>query len=69
MVIDQCGAVERPCTLEDLSAADEVFLASTVREVQPVAAIDDVSFPSVGPVTERLTGEITERIRSHLDEG
>ncbi len=69
VVIDQCGAVERPCTLEDLSAADEVFLASTVREVQPVAAIDDVSFPSVGPVTERLTGEITERIRSHLDEG
>ncbi len=42
------------------------FLASTVREVQPVAAIDDRSFSSVGPVTERLAGEIAARIRSML---
>jgi branched-chain amino acid aminotransferase len=67
VVIDQSGASERACTLEDLAGADEAFLASTVREVQPVAAIDDRSFSSVGPVTERLAGEVAARIRSQLD--
>ncbi len=67
VVIDQSGASERACTLEDLAGADEAFLASTVREVQPVAAIDDRSFSSVGPVSERLAGELAARIRSQLD--
>src|SRR6202020_3301715 len=44
LVISVTGAVERSCTLEQLKAADEVFLASTVREVQPVSAIDDQQF-------------------------
>src|SRR5947209_1699408 len=40
VVIEVCDAREQPCTMDDLAAADEVFLASTIREVQPVAAID-----------------------------
>ena len=40
LVIDVTGAEEQPCTLEELYEADEVFFASTVREVQTVAAID-----------------------------
>lgn len=67
LVIDQCGATERACTLEDLAAADEAFLASTVREVQPVAAIDDQSFTGVGPVTAQIASELAARIRSQLD--
>ena len=67
VVIDQCGAVERVCTLEDLAGADEAFLASTVREVQPVAAIDDRSFTGVGPITARIASEVAARIRSQLD--
>lgn len=67
VVIDQSGASERACTLEDVAGADEAFLASTVREVQPVAAIDDRSFSSIGPVSERLAGELAARIRSQLD--
>lgn len=39
-------------TLDQVKGASEVFLASTVREVQPVAAIDDVALPaSPGPRT------------------
>ena len=34
LVIEVTGAEERACTLEELYEADEVFLASTVREVQ-----------------------------------
>jgi branched-chain amino acid aminotransferase len=37
--------------VNDLLAAPEAFLASTVREVQPVAAIDDRSLEAPGPRT------------------
>jgi branched-chain amino acid aminotransferase len=67
VVIDQCGAIERACTLEDLASADEAFLASTVREVQPIAAIDERSFAAVGPITERTAREVASRIQSTLD--
>ena len=38
LVIELSGASECPCTLDDLRGADEAFLASTTREVQPIAA-------------------------------
>jgi len=39
--------------LEDLRGASEAFLASTVREVQPVSSLDGAAFPAVpGPRTE-----------------
>lgn len=39
----------------DLYAADEVLMMSTVREVMPVAVVDDRRFPK-GPVTGRVAG-------------
>jgi branched-chain amino acid aminotransferase len=65
IVIEIGDAVERPCTLEDLDGADEVFLASTTREVQPVIAIDERTY-GVGPVTSRLAREVAARIRAEL---
>ena len=45
-------AREEPCTLDDLQHADEAFIASTVREVLPIAAIDELQLPAApGPVT------------------
>ena len=41
LIIELAGARERACTLADLAQADEAFLASTAREVQPDGAIDD----------------------------
>lgn len=38
--------------LEEVLGADEVFLASTVREVQPVSEIDGTSLPAPGALTE-----------------
>jgi branched-chain amino acid aminotransferase len=67
LVIDVCGATEQPCTLEeDLFAADEAFLASTVREVQPIAVIDDHEFPPESPVSEKIAAAVGERIRAEL---
>jgi branched-chain amino acid aminotransferase len=67
LVIDVCAARERECTLEDLDGADEAFLASTVREVQPIAAIDQRRFDGVGPVTSRVAEDVAAHIREELD--
>ncbi len=41
-LIDVAGAVAEVCTLDTLHGAEEAFLASSVREVQPLAAIDEL---------------------------
>lgn len=66
LVIDVCDASERACTLEDLFDADEAFLASTVREVQQIAAVDDHEFPGSSPVSERIAAAVGERIAGEL---
>ena len=66
LVIEVAGATEQACTLEDLAAADEVFLASTTREVQPVVAVDEHTFAGPGPVTRRTASAAVARIRAEL---
>lgn len=66
LVIEVAAAQERACPLEQLLAADEVFVASTTREVQPVAAVDEQSFAAGGAVTARAAAAVGERIRSEL---
>jgi branched-chain amino acid aminotransferase len=65
-LIELTGAEERACTLDDLRAADEAFLASTTREVMPVAAVEDKEFDGVGPITEDARRRLRERIESEL---
>jgi branched-chain amino acid aminotransferase len=69
LVIEESGAVERPCTLDELADADEAFLVSTTREVQPIAAIDRRTFEEVGPVTSGAIAAVGARIRSELATG
>jgi branched-chain amino acid aminotransferase len=66
LVLDVTGATERAVTLEELQSADEVFLASTVREVQTVVAIDEHEFTGPRPVSERAGDAAAERIRTEL---
>lgn len=68
-VIDLTGAVERPCTLKLLAGAQEAFLASTIREVQPIALIDDVTFGEEAPLTEQAAAGLADRIRLELGAG
>ncbi len=67
-VFDLSGAVEAPCTHEDLAEADEVFIVSTTREVQPVTAVDELTFEA-GPVTAQAAADLSAYIRSELDAG
>ncbi len=69
LVVEVAGARERECTLGEMLEVDEAFLASTTREVHPVAAIDERTFELRAPVTERAATAVSERIRSVLAAG
>ena len=61
--------IERALPLPELLSADEVFMTSTTRNVQPVRRIDEVSFPQApGPLTERLSRLLSEAIQRSLQE-
>jgi branched-chain amino acid aminotransferase len=66
VILEVAGAREEPCTLDLLTTADEAFLASTTREVQPVSVIDEHRFDGAGAVTERTRAAVSARIRSEL---
>jgi branched-subunit amino acid aminotransferase/4-amino-4-deoxychorismate lyase len=58
------SVIERSVDLEDLLAADEVFLASTMRDVQPVATIDETLFTTPGP----LSAVVAQAVAAHVSE-
>jgi branched-chain amino acid aminotransferase len=58
---------ERLTTLDDLRALDEAFLASSIREVHPVHAIDGAPIEGApGPVTADVAGRVREHIAAAL---
>lgn len=55
--------------LEDLRAASEAFLASTTREIQAVAAIDDTALPAApGPRTREAQEAFAAVLARELEE-
>ena len=67
LIIESSGVEERSCTLEDLAHAEEAFIASSAREVQPISAIDDHELPSApGPVSEAAHAALLERIEREV---
>jgi branched-chain amino acid aminotransferase len=66
----RCGvaAEEAPLAVDDLRDADEAFLTSTVREVQPIATVDGKRLPvAPGPVTECLAAAFRDLASRDLD--
>ncbi|MFL5868863.1 MAG: aminotransferase class IV, partial [Thermoleophilaceae bacterium] len=60
------GAEERPLPSDDLLGAREAFLASTVREVQSVAAVEEREFPETGEVTRKAAAAFRAHVESEL---
>jgi branched-chain amino acid aminotransferase len=54
-------------TRDELDRADEVFVASPTRLLQPVHAIGDREYPAPGPVTRELAERFAAHVRAHLD--
>jgi branched-chain amino acid aminotransferase len=65
VVIELAGAQERSCTVAELLAADEAFLVSTTRELQPVASVDGHALPA-GPLAAELAERLHRRILREL---
>jgi branched-subunit amino acid aminotransferase/4-amino-4-deoxychorismate lyase len=56
---------ERPATVADVQEAAEAFLASTTREVQPVAAIEEREFPAGAGARTR---EAAQALRRYIED-
>jgi branched-chain amino acid aminotransferase len=67
-VMQVAEVTERPCTMDDLRTAAEAFLASTTREVQSIAAIEDLELPD-GERTAEVAAALRERIEEELSAG
>lgn len=59
-------ATERVTTTDDLAAVKEAFLASTMREVHPVSAIDGRALDAPGQLTSAAAEAVRERIVAEL---
>jgi branched-chain amino acid aminotransferase len=66
-LLEECEVREAVCTLDDLRVAEEAFIASSVREVMPIAAVDDIELPyAPGPVTEAAGAAFRQRVAREL---
>lgn len=71
LVVEWCGARETALHLDSLKDAQEAFLTSSTRDVQPISRVvwgkDDASSLKVGPVSERARATFAERAASTPD--
>ncbi|HET9442392.1 MAG TPA: aminotransferase class IV [Acidimicrobiales bacterium] len=69
LVLETAGAVEEDLPLSALAAADEAFLTSTTREVQPIRSVDGSCLPSPvpGPLTEHARAAFRSLVERDLD--
>lgn len=68
LVIQWCGASERDLPMSALTEAQEVFLTSSTRDVQPVSAVDGRAVPNApGPLTRSVQRIFAERSAQEMD--
>ncbi|MDQ0785957.1 aminotransferase class IV [Streptomyces sp. B3I8] len=68
LTVEWTGAKETELPLDVLERAEEVFLTSTLRDVQAVHRIDDCELPGApGPVTSKAMRVFAERAADDLD--
>jgi branched-chain amino acid aminotransferase len=65
VVIAGTAVTEGALSRDDLLAAEEAFLASTTREIQPISAIDGTELPIVdGPGAERAKAALRDAVEA-----
>lgn len=67
LVLEWSSAVEEDVPFESLKDAEEVFITSSTRDVQPVHRIDGRSLPAPGPVTGAVMAEFARRSQADVD--
>nr|BFE28012.1 aminodeoxychorismate lyase [Actinomadura rugatobispora] len=68
LVLEWFGAEEEDLPLEDLYRAEEAFLTSTTRDVQPIGLVDGTGLPAApGPVTAKAMEAFKARSAELMD--
>lgn len=67
LVLEWSSAIEEDVPFESLKDAEEVFITSSTRDVQPVHRIDGRSLPAPGPVTGAVMAEFARRSQADVD--
>jgi branched-chain amino acid aminotransferase len=68
LVLEWVGGSEEDVPLAAFTDADEAFLTSTTRDVQPIRAVDGTVFPAApGPVTRKAIEVFATRCAADLD--
>jgi branched-chain amino acid aminotransferase len=68
LVLEWSGAEEADLPMDALTEAEEVFLTSTLRDVQAVHRVDDRELPGApGPVTAKAMRTFTERAAANAN--
>ena len=68
LVLEWFGGEEEDVPLDDLYRADEAFLTSTTRDVQPIRAVDGTVLPAApGPVTAKAMEAFAARSAELMD--
>ena len=65
-LLELVDVVERPLARDDIPRMEEAFLASTLREVMPVHAIDGRELPAPGRRTREAADRLRERIEAEV---
>jgi branched-chain amino acid aminotransferase len=66
LILEETPVTERPMTLDDVARASEAFIASTVRQVVAVHAVDGIRLAAPGPVGREVDGLVRARIERGL---
>jgi len=67
VILEWCDVEERDLTLAEAMAADEVFITSSLRDVQAVHRWDETDFGESNPVTKRVAATFAERSSMVID--
>ncbi|MFI6323050.1 aminotransferase class IV [Nonomuraea sp. NPDC050556] len=68
LTLEWCGGDEEDVPLSALYEAEEAFLTSTTRDIQPIRLVDDTVLPAYpGPITAKAMEIFADRSSKNLD--
>ncbi|MEV8636441.1 aminotransferase class IV [Streptosporangium sp. NPDC051023] len=68
LTLEWCGGSEEDVPLSALYEAEEAFLTSTTRDIQPIRAVDQTVLPAApGPITAKAMQIFAERSAADID--
>jgi branched-chain amino acid aminotransferase len=67
LIMEWSPVEERDLTKEEAKRADEVFITSSMRDVQRIERWDDLIFSPARPITEAVATAFAERSQADLD--